>query len=895
MVIMKNCIIPMSCLFVAQSIAMRPLAKTLTVSLFAWTSSLAAQSTISQVSTAADGADLYGFASEFREALEDVGEISVDEFLERYDRPDQFVDSLSYDPASEEFINSFMEAAGRERTDPFFGPLPTVKEGLELNEEEREVLANHGFVVSGRHGSHSFVESYYQIFIRDRPVFISLDSILHAWNQGYRSILEEIESFFLAPGIEGMIAGMREQLSIIEGRVNADLEESLHDADLYLTVAASLASGMTLPSSLGQQDAMVESVMAKISSLELHEFSLFGRTNPEIQDFSQFKPRGHYTKSEQLKKYFRLMMWLGRVDFRVAGPPEIASPRELGTALILQEALLGAGQLETWTASDRILQTFVGVPDSMTVPQLSSLVEAAGFELGTAFPSREELVSLQNQIEASALGVQAITSHGFFVSPGNESFKLPRSFGLFGQRFVMDSWALSNLVFKAISWKGQKVGRRLPSGLDVGFSVLGNTAAAPILADRIRNSDGMPFRDGYPIQHQLGALHDVFNQIEVQSWEENIYTSWLYVLKQWGAGYGESIPEVFRTREWSKKTLSSQLASWTYLRHNTVLYAKQSVTPPVLCSFPHSYIEPALEAWKSLAAMARRAASDLDELTPSSVISDRHVSYFSNFAETCDTLTEIVSKQNDREVFTDTEDRFLKDMVEIMVDYVGQKTYSGWYPNLYYVAVDPFDPEFVFGGIPAQHPSDIWDPVVTDVHTDFPSVPDGDPGTVLHQGVGNTAMLFVSVQCAENRMYAGPVSTYYEFTSGPGNFERMTDEAWKEKLKNDEQPEEPEWSRGHRLRGRTSIASSGGGAQVGQEFPPLEVSPPPILNVPKTIDYRVLENGRLELRWPSGTTLWRSRELGGQRRFVVNGVNTGDGRQVRAVGTAAEHYFFWLE
>jgi len=34
------------------------------------------------------------------------------------------------------------------------------------------------------------------------------------------------------------------------------------------------------------------------------------------------------------------------------------------------------------------------------------------------------------------------------------------------------------------------------------------------------------------------------------------------------------------------KTLNTQLASWTELRHDTVLYAKQPYTASVLCSYP---------------------------------------------------------------------------------------------------------------------------------------------------------------------------------------------------------------------------------------------------------------------------------------------------------------------
>src|SRR5262249_17752816 len=37
------------------------------------------------------------------------------------------------------------------------------------------------------------------------------------------------------------------------------------------------------------------------------------------EDFSQYVPRGHYTRSEKLKKYFVGMMWFGRMAFLIKG------------------------------------------------------------------------------------------------------------------------------------------------------------------------------------------------------------------------------------------------------------------------------------------------------------------------------------------------------------------------------------------------------------------------------------------------------------------------------------------------------------------------------------------------------------------------------------------------
>jgi len=35
------------------------------------------------------------------------------------------------------------------------------------------------------------------------------------------------------------------------------------------------------------------------------------------EDYSQYIPRGHYDKTDQLKNYFKSMMWYGRLTFRM--------------------------------------------------------------------------------------------------------------------------------------------------------------------------------------------------------------------------------------------------------------------------------------------------------------------------------------------------------------------------------------------------------------------------------------------------------------------------------------------------------------------------------------------------------------------------------------------------
>jgi hypothetical protein len=60
----------------------------------------------------------------------------------------------------------------------------------------------------------------------------------------------------------------------------------------------------------------------------------------------------------------------------------------------------------------------------------------------------------------------------------------------------------------------------------------------------------------------------------------------------------------------------TQLASWAELRHDTVLYAKQSYTTSLGCSYPDAYVEPCPEFFRALGDFAKKgkeAAAGFDK------------------------------------------------------------------------------------------------------------------------------------------------------------------------------------------------------------------------------------------------------------------------------------------
>jgi hypothetical protein len=86
-----------------------------------------------------------------------------------------------------------------------------------------------------------------------------------------------------------------------------------------------------------------------------------------------------------------------------------------------------------------------------------------------------------------------------------------------------------------------------------------------------------------------------------------------------------------------------------------------------------------------------------------------------------------------------------------------------------------------------------WDAIVADMHTDVPAPLHGDPGCVLHQGVGSVDLLLIAVDNGADRIvYAGPLLSHYEFEV-PG-VSRKNDREWRNELRQGRAPARPSHS-----------------------------------------------------------------------------------------------------
>ena len=571
----------------------------------------------------------------------------------------------------------------------------------------------------------------------------------------------------MQPSLQKVITGMRTALAA-EAVSGVWPDESLADVDEYLTVAYGLALSQDPPAiGVGGSNEAITSLIAQATAASGAAWvTLFGE--PRLVDFSQFTVRGHYAGSG-LEPYFRAMMWLGRMDLRLlsqkaSGAVEFHRRQFVAAALLAK--LVEPVQAD-WAKVDKTLRAFTGESDNMMPTDFAALQAIAGVDAWAALLAKTD-EELARAIVSGGFGIQRIASQLLFVEPGSEGAPLDRAFLLLGQRFVIDSQVLSNVVYDRVA---KEPYRMMPSPLDVAFAALGNSGAADLLADDLQAHPGYP-----QALHQARVLVD---QHEPGYFAESLYTSWLGALRAASPGFGAAAnpqaPPIVATAAWTKRILQMQLASWAELRHDNLLYAKQSYTGIPVCEFPDAYVEPIPALWHALADLGNRGAALCAELGMDT--SSGPAAYFTSLASTTTMLEAMALQQEQGVAFTADQMAFINQAVEYKDESVVCATIkrpAGWYPNLFY----------------ARDNADSQDTLIADVHTQPADAGGTMVGKVLHVGTGFPRLLVVTFDtCAGPRAYAGVVSAYHETITS--DFQRLTDEQWTNQIAASPPPEVP--------------------------------------------------------------------------------------------------------
>jgi hypothetical protein len=642
---------------------------------------------------------------------------------------------------------------------------------LSLSYAELAVLRDQGFVISDSKTFTNFTAGYISIYAAHLPLYVSADSILYAVHRSFDKILAALEMDILSPKLSALLDGMRLRLAATS---DADWGKARADADLFLAVASGLLAD-NAPAPVANGDAsQIASLLGKATAASgTATVDLFG-VKREI-DFSQFKPRGHYTDSIPLQRYFRCMMWLGRTEFRLLETQSDGSQlfyrRQLEASLLVR-SLVDASGMELWNSIERIVHAFTGESDNMTLPE----VDALAMDLGASTPA--ELANQSDGAIAQLIidkgyGAQRIASQLIEVGLASDTLPLNRSFLLFGQRYVIDSHVFSNVVYDRV--KHGSVMRMMPNPLDIAFAALSNDAAVPLLSQELAK---------YDYASELGAMRILADSHEATFWSGSLYNLWLSSLRALSPA-GDlgsatlSLPSVARTEPWSRRVLNTQLASWAELRHDTILYAKQSYTAGVMCEFPDGYVEPSPAFWSSIAAYGKAGGELMASLDLSGSYSGPAIlAHFQGMVDLGALMGDMAARELGGQPFTDAQLVYLNQAVTTVPGTMcgAPPKLDGWYPKLFFVQPDITK----------------FDPTIADVHTQ-PTDEVGAPvGKVLHVGTGPARLLIMTADtCTGARAYTGLASSYYERITE--NFQRLDDPTWAKEMSSSSKPADVPW------------------------------------------------------------------------------------------------------
>lgn len=662
------------------------------------------------------------------------------------------------------------------------------------------------------------------------PMFITTDLFAHSQHLIFDQMLQHVEETVFIDKLEKVCDSYIEKLSEMHtqtadtaeniGQKNTDditinsivisNSETIEKALLYFQVARALldlAPPVAEENSSYRDEENTEpavdktAVLAKYPESVQKEIALmdeaFGIKESKVfefadgvqykEDYSQYIPRGHYTKNERLKAYFRTMMWFGRINFSVADTEtfkitpdtpltesQILAMRMTPVSLLITDLTSKDENLfETWRDMFEPVTSLIGKSDDLSFFDVMPLWQEQKVQDTMTWITDKDNIIKFATLAHEKLEPPAIAGNSLFYANQSEGSsttdkKPAMGWRLFGQRFTYDSWIHHNVSAPRL------FSRDMVSGLDVMKALGSNTA-------------DLYLRDEYETHSELKPKLDSLEQY-FASKDENFWTSTYYNMilfetaaqSRFEPGTGFYFTE---TPKWAVKSMLASHGTWAELRHDTILYVKQSyaeraggddIEPTYRAEkLPQTvhYIEPNvpfLQGYKLANALLRQTYERYG------LLDEKAEKALSQLQTIADQSIKIATLELNDQPVPDNDLAWISTIPSQLAQLVLV------YQNRYgYTSEDQLKMA-----------------VIADVFTN------AELGQVLEVGVGIPYRIYVALNDGQGgkRIAVGYTFSYYEFPHPMSD--RLTDEAWKEAVYGDQQLDsfKPFWSQNQTLK-----------------------------------------------------------------------------------------------
>ena len=655
--------------------------------------------------------------------------------------------------------------------EPIAAGLGNVRVSFLLSDGLRQRLAENGFVVAPG-VEKEFFTVYEKARYDNQPVFVTSDSLLHVYHLLFDKVLRTAEVEHFIPLLRDLNAALLAQTDAqYQALKDGPWAEPARRTVAFVGVASRLLDPeIEVPAYAG------DLVEAELALVEAADGILLSPLFPGLEfgeDYSQYIPRGHYTLRDDLKAYFRSMMWYGRMTFRLKTDDPEVGKEETRAALLLVQALRdttvgGRPALDLWQDLYSPTAFMVGRSDDLTALQYFDVLDTV-YGADAAAADLVDEAKLQEFIDL-AMQLPPPRILGIVIQFTDDVEETTKGLRFMGQRFVPDAYVFRELIFRNVGTLTDP--RGLPKGLDL-FAAMGSERAYAIL-----DQMGETHYENYPAQMQ--KMRDWMSGLGVSDWTETLYNTWLYTFHPLIEVPGEGYPAFMRSAAWLDKQLNTVLGSWAELKHDTILYAKQVYAelgggpPPPEPEPPKGYVEPVPQFYARLAALTEMTRSGMQSRGLLNDIDATSLDTLETLARALQTMAE---KELRGEPLTEDE-------------YTSLRFYGGQLETLTMAAADSDMEDPLARRYMEEEPQAA---VIADVATN-----PGPPPIALEEAVGRVNPIYVVVPMVEAdgstylQVARGGVFSYYEFPWPIAD--RLTDEKWRAMLDDGEAPPPPEWT-----------------------------------------------------------------------------------------------------
>ncbi|MFA7203792.1 MAG: DUF3160 domain-containing protein [Candidatus Caldatribacteriota bacterium] len=659
-----------------------------------------------------------------------------------------------------------------------------------LSDNLKELLAQNAFAVKPAH-----YDEFFPLYEANRysytPSFITTDSMLHNYHLMFDFLLKQLEEKNLVGELKKLNANLlADSLNNYETLKGSDWENAAKRNIGFFAVGSKILDPSIKIPEIVKQEVEAELALIKahngidsspVMNLGVDPEILIdtpqGLQSPDLlkEDYSQYIPRGHYDQSDELKAYFKSMMWYGRLGFRLKNEDETKS------AIIISLNLNNETNRKSWDKLYEPINFFVGKSDDINHYQFKALIEDVYGDINSlkTLPNESEkfnkFLEKAKNLEAPKINSMPVFDASIQADRTNEI----KAFRFLGQRYTIDADIFQRLIYREVGDKSSSCknfdpakancfagARCLPAGLDIP-ATLGSQEANSIL-NQLEETKYACY------QENMQQMSEYISTLNTSTWTQNLYWGWLHQLRPLLTEKQSGYPSFMLNSAWQRKDLNSFLGSWSELKHDTILYAKQVYAElggmgPVIKD-DRGYVEPNVHVYARLASLIKMTTEGLESRDLLSESMKDNLSKMESLALSLKTISE---KELENKSLSEEEYELIR-------------SYGGQLEHLW-LDINKDETAFQESTSPRDYLSENPASIIADVATD-------PNGRVLEVGTGPISEIYVVVPIdGKLRLTKGGVYSYYEFPWPMSD--RLTDTKWREILKSDEAPALPNWTK----------------------------------------------------------------------------------------------------